>query len=150
MHAAIITRKLTRYFGSRAVVRDLDFEVPVGRVTALLGLNGAGKTTTIRMMMGLLSPTRGSCHTLSRDSSDLRPEERARIGYMVEGHALYSWMRVGEVARFEASGHVSWNARQFDSIVRHFGIELSERVGMLSRGQRAVSRWPRRWLPNPS
>ncbi len=137
MTPAISTQRLTRFFGSRAVVRELDFEVPVGQVTALLGLNGAGKTTTLRMMMGLLCPTRGSCQTLSRDSQELRPEDLARIGYMVEGHPLYSWMRVGEVARFESNGHTAWDARQFDSIVRHFGIDLSDRVGTLSRGQRA-------------
>ncbi len=50
--------RLTRYFADRAVVRDLDMRVPPGQVTALLGLNGAGKTTTLRIIMGLLRPTR--------------------------------------------------------------------------------------------
>ncbi len=51
--------RLTRYFANRPVVRELDMLVPSGQVTALLGLNGVGKTTTIRMIMGLLRPTRG-------------------------------------------------------------------------------------------
>jgi ABC-2 type transport system ATP-binding protein len=55
----IRTDRLTRYFGQRAVVRDLNLQVQPGQVTALLGLNGAGKTTTIRIIMGLLRPTRG-------------------------------------------------------------------------------------------
>ena len=50
---------LTRHFGGQAVVRDLSFEVPRGSVFAFLGRNGSGKTTTIRMLMGLLPPTRG-------------------------------------------------------------------------------------------
>ncbi len=62
----IHTSRLTRYFGSRPVVRDLDIAIPAGQVTALLGLNGAGKTTTIRIIMGLLRPTRGfSAHSRS-------------------------------------------------------------------------------------
>ena len=77
--------RLTRYFAKRAVVRDLDLQVVPGQVTALMGLNGAGKTTTIRIMMGLLRPTRGRCEVLGEDSSDISPETRMRIGYLVEG-----------------------------------------------------------------
>ena len=57
----IRTDRLSRYFGQRAVVRDLSLKIPPGQVTALLGLNGAGKSTTIRIIMGLLRPTRGGC-----------------------------------------------------------------------------------------
>lgn len=137
MKPVIRAERLTRYFGSHAVVRDLDLDVPHGKVTALLGLNGAGKTTTIRMLVGLLWPTRGRCWTLGRDSRDLRGEDLSRIGYMVEGHYFYPWMRVGEVQRFTAEGHPRWDSLRFDSVVRHFGIDRTQRVGELSRGQRA-------------
>ena len=60
LDTVIQVSRLTRYFGARCVVRDLDLRVPRGQVTALLGLNGAGKTTTIRVIMGLLRPTRGA------------------------------------------------------------------------------------------
>ncbi len=96
----IRTHHLTRYFGRRAVVRELSFAVPRGTVIGMLGLNGAGKTTTIRMMLGLLDPTRGSCEVLGRNSRELRPEDRARIGHTVEGHFLYPWMRVRECELF--------------------------------------------------
>lgn len=137
MKPVIRAERLTRYFGSHAVVRDLDLDVPHGKVTALLGLNGVGKTTTIRLMVGLLWPTRGRCWTFDRDSRELHAEDLSRIGYMVEGHYLYSWMRVGEVQRFAAEGHPRWDSLRFDSVVRHFGIERTQRVGELSRGQRA-------------
>lgn len=133
----IRTERLTRYFGSQAVVRDLDLKVPPGQVTALLGLNGAGKTTTIRIMMGLLRPTRGRCEVLGQNSSGLSPEARMRIGYMVEGHFLYPGMRVSECARFQRAGYSRWDDGQFDQIVNHFGISQSTRVANLSRGQRA-------------
>ena len=85
---AIRAVRLTRYFGSRAVVRDLDFAVPRGAIVGLLGLNGAGKTTTIRMLMGFLDPTRGYSELLGRNSRALTPEDRSRIGHTVEGHFL--------------------------------------------------------------
>ncbi len=133
----IRTDRLTRYFGQRVVVRDLSLHVPPGQVTALLGLNGAGKTTTIRIIMGLLRPTRGRCEVLGQASSGLSPESRMRIGYMVEGHYLYPGMRVSECARFQRAGYSRWNDAQFDQIVSHFGISQSTHVAHLSRGQRA-------------
>ena len=55
----IHTRGLTRYFGNKPAVYDLNLKVLRGSVFAFLGRNGSGKTTTIRMLLGLLQPTRG-------------------------------------------------------------------------------------------
>lgn len=134
---AVETDGLTRYFERHCVVDRLNFQVPVGKVTALLGLNGAGKTTTIRMMMGLLDPTRGTCRTLGADSQCMTPEVLQRIGYMVEGHYLAPWMRVNEVERFSRAGHQSWDSDRFATMIDHFAIGTRQRVGKLSRGQRA-------------
>lgn len=130
-------QRLTRYFGVKSVVRDLDFQVPGGQVTALLGLNGAGKTTTIRMLMGLLAPTRGAAITLGQDAREMTTDTRRRIGYLVEGHFLYPSMRVSDCETFQRAGHAKWNDRLFREIVEHFAIDTGARVGTLSRGQRA-------------
>ncbi len=128
---------LTRYFGSKAVVRDLNFRLPRGVVVGFLGLNGAGKTTTIRMLMGFLAPTRGQSLVLGHDSQHLTADLRARIGHTVEGHFLYRWMSVADCERFGRETHPRWNADIFFNTVQRFGIEVSSRVGHLSRGQRA-------------
>lgn len=133
----IRAKRLTRYFGSHAVIRDLDFEIPRGQVTALLGLNGAGKTTTIRIIMGLLRPTRGQCELLGESTSELSIDVRRRVGYLVEGHFLYPGMRVDQCARFQRPGYTRWDDKLFDQIVDHFGISQRSRIAELSRGQRA-------------
>jgi len=133
----IRTHRLTRYFGRRAVVRELDFSVPCGSVVGLLGLNGAGKTTTIRMLLGFLEPTRGTCEVLGRDSRELTPDVRARIGHTVEGHFLYPWMRVRECEKFGRETHPQWDGSFFEQAVRRFGIDTDAKVSWLSRGQRA-------------
>ena len=51
---------LTKYYGNRPAAKDISFEVEAGEVFGLLGTNGAGKSTTIKMMCGLLKPTRGA------------------------------------------------------------------------------------------
>lgn len=145
----IQTHRLTRYFGSRCVVRDLSLGVPHGQITALLGLNGAGKTTTIRIIMGLLRPTRGRSEVFGEETSAMTPETRLRIGYMVEGHFLYPSMTVRECAQFQRAGYSQWDEKLFDQIVTHFGISQSTRAGDLSRGQRAGVSLALVLAPNP-
>ncbi len=134
---AISTRGLTRYYGTAPVVQHLDFDVPFGSVTGLLGLNGAGKTTTLRMLLGLLEPTRGSSFVLGRDSQRLEQEDRARIGYTTEGHFLYGWMSVRQCEQFQRDSFPRWNASLFAETLDRFAINPSQRTSSLSRGQRA-------------
>src|SRR5262245_14632063 len=118
----IQARGLTRYFGRKCAVDGLSFDVPRGSVFAFIGRNGAGKTTTLRMLLGLLDPTRGSSSVLGHDSARLPPEARARIGYMAEGHPVYAWMRVGQCASFQRGCYPHWNHDIFAAVIDNFSI----------------------------
>ncbi len=61
---AIVTRGLTKRYGDRCVVDNLDFTVPTGQVCGFVGPNGSGKTTTIRMLLGLVAPSQGTAEIL--------------------------------------------------------------------------------------
>jgi ABC-2 type transport system ATP-binding protein len=135
--SVIEARGLTRYFGRRCAVDSVSFRVPRGSVFAFIGRNGAGKTTTIRMLLGLLEPTRGSSIILGCDSATLRPEARARIGYMAEGHPVYGWMRVGEYSGFQRGFYDHWNQEIFAAVIDYFAINPRTKAGHLSHGQRA-------------
>src|SRR5499427_5293575 len=135
--AVIETRGLTRYFGSKCAVDTVSFRVPRGSVFAFIGRNGAGKTTAIRMILGLLEPTRGTSSILGYKSMTLPPEARARIGYMAEGHPVYAWMRVGQYAGFQRGFYDHWNQHIFASVIDYFAISPRTKAGHLSHGQRA-------------
>lgn len=128
---------LTRCYGRDAVVRDLDFIVRRGEVYALLGRNGAGKTTALRMLLGLVEPTRGSARILGADCRDIPPGVRARLGYLAEGHHIYPWMRVRDLAAFTAGTHPRWDAARFRGFLEYFDLDDGKRIGTLSNGQRA-------------
>jgi ABC-2 type transport system ATP-binding protein len=91
---------LTRLYGSLAAVQDLNLTVQEGELFGFLGPNGAGKTTTIRMIIGLLRPTRG---TLSVAGHDVKQEPLAvkrAVGYLAQTPLLYDRLTGREFLRF--------------------------------------------------
>lgn len=80
-------RSLSRAFGDRVAVDNVNFQVPAGMTIGFVGGNGAGKTTTMRMMMGLLMPSAGEVLWQGRP---ITTRDRRRIGYMPEERGLYA------------------------------------------------------------
>jgi ABC-2 type transport system ATP-binding protein len=128
---------LTKFYGKREIVRDLCLTVPRGTIYGFLGRNGMGKTTTIRTFLGFEDPTRGRTSVLGEDSQHLRPQTRARIGYLPEGHHVYGWMTVSECGQFNARYQPRWNQEIFEAVLSHFRLTPKMKAGDLSRGQRA-------------
>ncbi|MDZ4198093.1 MAG: ABC transporter ATP-binding protein [Kiritimatiellia bacterium] len=93
--------KVFRDFWRRPKVRAVDslsFRVRRGEVFGLLGPNGSGKSTTLKMLLGLLTPTRGTIRILGRDPRDIR--SKSRIGYLSEESALYPYLTAAETLDF--------------------------------------------------
>jgi ABC-2 type transport system ATP-binding protein len=88
----VSTHRLSKSYGERPAVRDLDLEVGRGEVFGFLGPNGAGKTTTIRMMLGLIRPTSGTVEILGRDVQAEGGRVLPRVGALVEAPALYLYL----------------------------------------------------------
>jgi ABC-2 type transport system ATP-binding protein len=133
----IETDRLTRYFGAACAVDQVSMSVPRGAVCALLGRNGSGKTTLVRMLLGMLEPTRGSGKILDQDIQHLTNPTRAKIGYIAEGHPLIEWMRVKDLESFQKNFYPGWDAHLFRKVTDHFSLTPRDRVNHLSRGQRA-------------
>jgi ABC-2 type transport system ATP-binding protein len=133
--AAIGTRRLTKRFGALTAVSQLDLEVMPGEVMGFLGPNGAGKTTTIRVLLGFLNPSSGSCTVLggspARDVS-----LRRRIGYLpgdlkvdpaLTGAELFAWF-----------GHLRGGVdqRRLDELLERLDLDPGRPFGTLSKGNR--------------
>jgi len=86
------THRLSKSYGERPAVVDLDLEVHRGEVFGFLGPNGAGKTTTIRMALGLIRPTAGSVEILGHDVQTEGGRVLPRVGALVEAPALYLYL----------------------------------------------------------
>jgi len=99
MKDAIVLRGLTKTFGTKVAVRDLDLVVPEGGLYGFIGPNGAGKTTTIRMILSILFPDRGEISVLGHGSA---LEAKDRIGYLPEERGVYRKMKCGSFLAFLA------------------------------------------------
>ncbi|MBX5489740.1 MAG: ATP-binding cassette domain-containing protein [Chloroflexi bacterium] len=91
---------LTKYYGPRAAVRDVTFEVAKGEILGFLGPNGAGKSTTMRMLTGYLPPTSGTAKIAGYDILTHSLEARRHIGYLPENVPLYLEMAVADYLHF--------------------------------------------------
>jgi len=89
---ALRTIALSKSYGRRLAVDQLDLEVGRGERFGFLGPNGAGKTTTIRMALGLIEPTGGSVEILGLEVRSHRSQVLPRVGALVESPALYGYL----------------------------------------------------------
>src|SRR5687767_2551343 len=100
----IAVRGLTKIFKDfwgrpkARAVDNVDFEVRRGEVFGLLGPNGSGKSTTIKMLLGLLYPTKGHIEIFGKSPRDVK--SKSRIGYLPEESYLYRYLNSGETLDF--------------------------------------------------
>lgn len=133
VRAAGLTKVFKDFWGrpKARAVDNVDFEIRRGEIFGLLGPNGSGKSTTIKMMLGLLYPTKGAITVFNQSPRDVRT--KARIGYLPEESYLYRYLNPGETLDFFGS------LFQLDAAERRQRTEqLIEMVGLNQARSRTV------------
>src|SRR5436190_11780277 len=100
VHTEHLTKTYTDFWGRPKVkaLDDLTLTIKRGEVFGLLGPNGSGKSTTIKLLLGLIFPTRGSAQVLGRPAGDTTVNER--IGFLPEESYLYRFLNGEEILKF--------------------------------------------------
>ena len=132
---------LTRYYGSLCAVRDVTFQVNRGEVFGLLGSNGAGKSTTIKMLCGLLKPTRGSVQIADVDLAHHPLRAKAKLGYLPENPVLYDRLTGAEMLELvgalrKLSPKLLRQRSKYYAQALGLGDKLQAEVGTYSKGMR--------------
>ena len=141
--AVVLTHDLTKTFGRRTVVEGLNLVVPRGAVYGFLGPNGSGKSTTMKMLLGLLAPTRGQISVLGRPfSPTTRAEIMSRTGSMIENPPGYSHLTGAENMRIAAKMQALSDQQisralalvrlteHKDRLVRTYSLGMKQRLGI--------------------
>ena len=135
----VLTHQLSRWFGARGAVLEINLELKKGEVLGFLGPNGAGKTTTMRMLTGNLAPSSGSISICGIDLLDQPKAAKQLIGYLPEDPPLYRELNVDEYLALAARLH-----RVAESALKNTMEQAKQRcslnevskqlIGSLSRG----------------
>ncbi|MGH9234620.1 MAG: ABC transporter ATP-binding protein, partial [Acidimicrobiales bacterium] len=111
-------------------------DVPAGRVVGLVGPNGAGKTTLLNLAVGMLTPTSGTIEVLGGHPA-AGPAQLAKVGYVAQDAPTYAGLSVGEHLRLGARLNPGWDDALARRRIERLGLDLTQRAGKLSGGQRA-------------
>jgi len=126
---------LTRMYGNRRGVLDLDLEVEEGEIFGFLGPNGSGKTTTIRMLLGFLRPTRGAATIFGLDAWSRAAEVHGRLAYLGSDPAYLGELTAGQQLDYLAALR-GLPAGAWRAVAERFDLDPSIAVRKLSRGNR--------------
>jgi len=126
-------------YQSVVAVRDLDLRIEPGEVYGLLGPNGSGKSTTLKIILGLVSPTRGQTEIFGRDSSLV--ESREAVGFLPENPYFYKYLTGEETLRFFGKLCGLSGAR-----LRERADQLLELVGLTNARDRRLSTYSKGML----
>ena len=152
MSLVVSTEKLTKSYGSRTVVQDLDLRIPEGCVYGFLGPNGSGKSTTMKMLLSLIRPSNGQVQIMGRPMNrSTRRELLGKIGSLIESPPGYGHLTGRENMRITQrllglnDQQIDFAVRtvrmqnQMDKKVREFSLGMKQRLGIAM----ALARQPR-------
>lgn len=136
MTTAISATGLGKQYRRRWALSDCTFEVPEGRVVALVGPNGAGKSTLLHLAVGIVRPTVGTIEVLGRPPRD-DAEQLGRVGFVAQDTPVYSGLSVADHLDLGGWLNPRWDDDLAKRRIDQLGLDPGQRAGKLSGGERA-------------
>jgi ABC-2 type transport system ATP-binding protein len=125
------TKNLTKTYGKKIALSQINMEIPRGRIIGLLGPNGSGKSTFIKLAAGLLVPTDGEI-TIAGEAPGV--ETKAMVSYLSERTYLSDWMRVSEIIAFFEDFYNDFNRIKAENMLKDLNINPDDRLKTMSKG----------------
>ncbi|OBW59412.1 bacitracin ABC transporter ATP-binding protein [Solibacillus silvestris] len=131
-------KNLNKTIKGKHIIKDLNLDFYPGQITGFLGPNGAGKTTTIRMMTGLMYPSKGEVIIDGKQLSTNYEEAISNIGVIVENPEMYKYMSGYKNLQHFARMHKGVTKQRIDEVVAQVGLQnrIHEKVKTYSLGMR--------------
>jgi ABC-2 type transport system ATP-binding protein len=136
MTSAIVTRGLSKDYGSGHGLFDLDLDVAEGEVFGFLGPNGAGKTTTIRLLMGLIHASAGTASIFGLDCDRDSVAVKREVGYLPGDLPQFGGMRGSEVVAYLGGMRGAVDQSRVKDLAERLQLDLGRRFREYSRGNK--------------
>ncbi|MCU1461094.1 MAG: transporter, ATP-binding protein [Acidimicrobiales bacterium] len=133
---AIDAIDLSKRYGRRWALQQCSIEIPEGHVVGLVGANGAGKSTLLRIIVGLLRPSAGTVTVLGHPPA-ADPAQLARVGFLAQDAPLFGSLSVEDHLRLGRHLNMRWDGEGAAERIRMLELDLDQRAGTLSGGERA-------------
>lgn len=138
MEYILETHGLTKIYGQKEAVKDVDLHIREGQIYGLIGRNGAGKTTIMRMISGLATPTRGSYSLFGKSGAELGKLLR-NVGVLIESPGLYPRLSAYENLKIKCIAMGVKPEGYVEELLQLVGLEATDRkkpAGAYSLGMR--------------
>ena len=131
MNALLECRNLTKSYGRKPALSNVDLTISPGRIVGLLGPNGSGKSTLIKLANGLLTPTAGE---ILIDGKPVGVETKKIVSYLPDRNFLAQWMTVDGMINYFADFYSDFRRERADAMLENLGIDRKRKIKTLSKG----------------
>ena len=131
MNELLKCENLTKTYGKTLALDNVNLEIPRGKIIGLLGPNGSGKTTLIKILNGLLTPTKGTLTI-----SGLKPgvETKRKVAYLPDSSYLNSWMTVEQIVNMFIDFYPDFRPQLAYKMLQNLDIDPTAKLKTLSKG----------------
>lgn len=126
---------LSKKYGSKTVLSDINFEIGSGEIVGLIGPNGAGKSTLLKAMMGLISYS-DSLSVFGKNPISARTELLQNLSYIADVATLPGWIKVTDLLDYVEGVHPKFEKQRAVELLTDTPISLSQKVETLSKGMK--------------
>ncbi|NLY21444.1 MAG: ABC transporter ATP-binding protein [Tissierellia bacterium] len=127
----IDTSNLTKKYGNKIALDNIDLSIGKGKIVGILGPNGSGKTTLIKILVGLLRPSKGE---VLINGNKIGVETKKIVSYLPDRNFLYSWMKVKDAGKMYSEFYEDFNQDKFTDLIEFMNLEMEMKVSELSKG----------------
>lgn len=131
MSSILTCKNLSKSFGYKKALDNINLNIEKGRIVGLLGPNGSGKSTFIKLCNDLLTPTSGE---LQIGGHAPGIETKKIVSYLPEKTYLNDWMKVSEIIQMFKDFYADFNIEKAYDMLKRLGINPTERLKTLSKG----------------
>lgn len=131
-------KNINKKIGRREIIKDISFSIKAGEIFGFLGPNGAGKTTTIRMLVGLIAPSKGCIKIMGHDIQKDKIEALRNVGCIVENPDMYNDLTGIQNLKFYADLYGDISKERIDEVVELVGLKnrINDKVKKYSLGMK--------------